>query len=420
MMQKAPPRSLFVFLLCAFSFASLPYLAAQTLSPAPRGNLPSRHMGAVTALLMDGYGNIFSGGEDGFVGLWDGEAIQDRHQISRYAIRSFALRPDRPQIAVIERGGLDRYRVSAWNYHTRENLFTLHFRDPVSYINYSAAGGFLILALGGARAGAIFVHPETGELLEMPAEISGSLALAATGRSERVMISYFSSGILSYWDLQAGEELARFQVPPNIRSPVLFGSSRFLGGFDSSGLLILDAATGDLLARNPSISQGFVFAGNSDSADSRGFVQFYSLSSAGGTYAIYRMEINLDGRLAVLNRRAAPAGAGTITSAIAGEGDAVILGTGQGELVYLGRTGGGRIMAAGSAQRIVSIAASSTAIAFICETGSLAYIPLDFSQLGDGGLLVLQDAGGHARIASDASVPPAPPGAAGFPPPGRF
>ena len=391
MIKKANYRFPVIMFACLVSFA--PCIAAQSQTTM----LPDRHRGAVTALLRDGYGNIFSAGEDGFVSLWNGQAIEERHQISRYAIRDFVFRPGKTQIAVIERGSFDHYRVSAWDYETKENLFTLRLREPVTSINYSAAGGFLILGRGGARAGVIFVHPETGRVLDSPQALSGPVAFTATGRTERVMISYRTSGLLSYWDLETGEELHRFVVPPNIRSPVLFGNNRFLGGFDSQGLLVIDAADGSVIARNSSINQGTLFTGNADGADARGFVRFYALSSSRGTYAVYRLEINLDGRLSILNRRAIPAAAGRITSAVAGSGDDIILGTSNGLLWLLGRTGASA-MNAGNTRRILYTAASSSAIAFICEGGTLGYIPLDFSLFTNGAVLSLEEAGTHTRI----------------------
>ena len=396
MIKKALCRFFIVFCACIVSFA--PQSAAQTPNTALPGSLPDRHRGAVTALLLDDYGNIFSAGEDGFVSLWNGQAIEERHQISRYEIRDFVLRPGKTQIAVIERGGFDLYRISAWDYETRENLFTLRLRDPITYINYSAAGGFLILGRGGARAGVFFLHPETGQVIDSPEALSGTVAFAATGRTERVMISYRTSGLLSYWDVGTGEELHRFEVPPNIRSPVLFGNNRFLGGFDAHGLLVIDAADGSVIARNTAISGGTIFTGSGDAVDARGFVRFYSLSLTRGTYTVYRMEINLDGRLSVLNRRPIPAAAGRITSVTAGNGDDIILGTSDGILWLLGRTGA-RAMNAGSTRRILYAAASSSAIAFMCENRTLGYIPLDFSLFSNNAVLTLEEAGAHTRIA---------------------
>ena len=220
--------------------------------------LPRGHNGKVTAVVRDREGRFLSAGEDGFLGIWTIRAAEERFQLSPYSIKALVLRPDKPQISVIESDDLGLYRISAWDYKEKKNLFTLRFRDPVSYINYSASGGFLIVARSG-RTGVAFIHPETGEVLESPAELSGTVSFAATGRSERIMISYLSSGSLSYWDLESGEELQHFDVPSSIRSPVLFGNNRFLGGFDTSGLLVLDAVTGDVLAHDASFGGDSIF-----------------------------------------------------------------------------------------------------------------------------------------------------------------
>ena len=396
MTSKAYQRFLIAFLACMVWYAPL----SPALSPQPSpDNLPGAHRGAVTALARNEYGDIFSAGADGFVGLWNTRAIEERYQISRHELRSFVLRPGKPQIAVLKRVGFDHYLVSAWDYLTRENLFTLRLRDPITSINYAASGGFLILARGGARAGVMFLHPETGEEISSPAQLSGPVIFAATGRTERVMVTYRSSGLLSYWELETGEELFRFNVPPQIRSPILIGSSRFLVGLGPQGLLVIDAATGSVLAANASLNQGFVFAAASDAADSRGFVRFYALSLAGGSAAVYHLEVNLDGALNVLNRRIVPAAAGPVTSALATDGEDIILGTESGRLWLLGRTGA-RAMDLGSNHQIMYAAASSTAVAFISECGAQGFLPLDFSRFSDGDTLALKAAEGHTRIVS--------------------
>ena len=395
MTKRADCRFLFVFLACLFLPAV--HSAAQT-RPA---NLPGGHRGAVTALLSNGYGTIFSAGEDGFVGAWYGHSVEERYQISRYRLLSFVLRPGYPHIAVVESGGIDLYRVSVWNYETRENLFTLRFRDPVTYINYSAAGSFLIVARSGVQAGVVFIHPETGAQLESPGTLFGHLVFAATGHTERVMICYLSSGIISYWDVATGSELHRFAAPPNIRSPVLFGNNRFLGGFDSQGLIIVDATTGLILARNNALNRGNLF-GFSDIPDARGFIRFYCLSFSRGVYAVYRKEINLDGRLNTLNRRAIPERAGQITYAIMGDDGNIVLGTAQGDLWLLsGNTI--RAKTTGTPLRIIDVAACASAIAFISESGATGYIPLDFSRFNNGSVLTLESAGAYTRVISDSS-----------------
>jgi WD40 repeat protein len=95
------------------------------------------HRGKVNAVLWDaGHSQILSAGADGFLGIWDikNNRAEDRFQLSSYALSSMVLRPGKPQIALIENDGLGLYRISAWDYEAKRNLFILRFRDPVSYI----------------------------------------------------------------------------------------------------------------------------------------------------------------------------------------------------------------------------------------------------------------------------------------------
>ncbi|MDR2482260.1 MAG: hypothetical protein LBD08_01360, partial [Treponema sp.] len=197
----------------------------------PLLDLPGKHRGAVNALAVDAQGRILSAGADGFLGIWNpGEnALEERFQLSPYALTAIALRPGAEQAAVAENDSLGRCRVSVWDYRGKRNLFTLPLRDPVSYLCYSAAGNFLIIARSG-RNGVLFLHPETGEALPglpAPEGLDSSVSFAATGKSERTMIVYSPLGSLSYWELDSGTEIRRFPVPPNLAPPVLFGNNRF-------------------------------------------------------------------------------------------------------------------------------------------------------------------------------------------------
>ena len=383
----------------------VPFLFGQTRGSSGPDFLPGGHRGAVTALLRDAQGNIFSAGEDGFMELWNGQAAVERYQLSSYGIKSMVLRPGKPQVAVVESDGLGLYRISAWDYAAKKNLFTLRFRDSISYINYSAAGNFLIVARSG-RTGAAFIHPETGEVLESPGDLSGPIAFAATGRSERVMICYLSSGILSYWDLESGSEVQHFDVPSNIQSPVLFGNNRFLGGFDSQGLVVLDAVEGTILARDITLTRGIFFIDTPDTAAAGRTIQFSCLSSSGGVSTVSRLEMSMTGWLTVLSRRTLPASAGAISAAVSGNADSVFLGTTGGSVWALGRNSA-RLLNTGFPEQISDAAASSSALAFLSEKGALGYIPLDYSRLTQNQTLILENAGAYTGILSDPSENPA-------------
>jgi WD40 repeat protein len=170
-------------------------LEAQTAEePRPAGG----HRGKINALAHDRSGRIISAGEDGFIGIWDiqeGRA-EERFQISEYALLSLAAHPERNEVAAIESDRMGLYRVSVWDYIQKRNLFTLRFSDPLLFINYSASGSFLIVSRS-ARSAVVFIQSGTGELLQSPQDLAVTVSLAATGRSERTMITYSSAGTLS-------------------------------------------------------------------------------------------------------------------------------------------------------------------------------------------------------------------------------
>ncbi|MDR0487500.1 MAG: WD40 repeat domain-containing protein [Treponema sp.] len=380
----------------AFLLVSAFPLAAQSNSSREP---PGKHQGAVTALVRDSEGRILSAGKDGFLEIWNTRAAEERFQLSHHGIESLVLRPGKPEVAIVESDDMGFHRVSAWDYESKVNLFTLQFRDSVSYINYSASGSFIIVA-GSGRTGLVFLHSETGETLESPPELSGSVSFAATGRSERVMICYLSSGNLSYWDLETGEEIQNTDVPPNIRSPVLFGNSRFLGGFDPGGLIVLDAVTGQTIARDDFISRGIIFIDNPDSAG------FGCVTFTPGTTTVLRMNIDLSGRLTTLSRRTVPSNVGEVSAAASGaaavpaDAENIFLGTEQGTLWLINRTSA-RVLDTGNPLRIIDTSASSNAIAFISADGALGYIPLDYTQLKNNDTLIFEDAGNYTRVLSD-------------------
>jgi hypothetical protein len=343
---------------------------------------------------------ILSAGEDGFLEIWDikSNTARERFQLSSHAITSMIRRPEKTQIACIESDSLGLYRISAWDYDTLQNIFTLSFRDPISYINYSAAGNFLIAARSG-RTGLVFINAETGEVLQSPSELSLMISFAATGRSERNMIVYSPTGTLSYWDIEAGNEMDRFTVPVNMSSPLMFGNSRFFAGIDSRGLVILDAVTGNELDRVGYISRrALLCPGGEDN-------EFICLVPDGISSSIYRFRMNASQNLETIARTAFPGrrdlgiNAADISIAAAA-GSLTALGTSGGDLLLLDRSGGLNPMTIKKQDRIFEAAASPSRIAFLTEDNYLGYIPLDFSRLAGGATLRLENAAGYTNIAA--------------------
>jgi hypothetical protein len=355
-----------------------------------RDVFPGGHRGAVSALIPDGE-KILSAGEDGFLEIWNTRtgAAEERIQLSPYRINAMVRRPGKPEICLIESDGLGLYRISVWNYQSRINLFTLRFRDPISYVTYSAGGNFLIAARSG-RTGLVFIDPETGDVLQSPRELTGIVSFAATGRSERNMIVYFPGGVLSYWDLVSGTETGRFQVPPNIMSPIIFGNNRLFAGLDAEGLVVLDAVSGTVLARDASIRRGAVLSAGEEGTE------FVCLAENGGASEVYRFAVDNAGRLLVRERRVLP---GEIpAAAVAAFSGGIALGTADGGLWLMDQRGPPRQMTVKNQRKIVEAAVSGPVIAFITEDGFRGFLPRDYFRLAVSDPVNLEQNGAYTRI----------------------
>ncbi|MDR3115377.1 MAG: WD40 repeat domain-containing protein [Treponema sp.] len=373
-------------------------LPAQSRSAYP--STAGKHAGAVNAAVYDGEDRVLSAGADGFLGIWNirNNASEERFQVSPYSLVSMARRPGENQIALIESDGLGLYRISAWDYRKKQNLFTLRFRDPISYITYSAGGNFIIVSRS-ARTGVVFIHPETGDLLQSPENFSSSVSFAATGRSERTMISYSPTGILSYWELESGEEIRHFTAPPNIRTPILFGNNRFFGGFDNRGLVILDAVSGNEIIRDSQVPRGVLYPVDQEEAE------FICLSTEGNP-RILRYGVGSSGRLEARGGRDIPSGGNSaspsaVTSA-AIAGNAVVLGTADGLVWSLSEYGTARAFTFTEQLAVREAGASGNHLAVITANDFLAFIPLDFNDFIDREPIRLENAEDYTHIAAEA------------------
>ncbi|MDR1025170.1 MAG: hypothetical protein LBL56_05530 [Treponema sp.] len=382
--------------------------------------VPGSHRGRVNCLQYDGE-RILSAGEDGFLEIWDQRQAVLRFQLSSLPISAMVVRPGKTQIACIETDDLGQYRISAWDYGTLTNLFTLRFRDPVQGISYSAGGSYLIISRFGST-GIVLADSETGELLLDSRNISGefplSTSLAAIGRTERILLTYSPAGLLSYWELRAGDgeiHLApsldassvplNFSVPSNINSPVLFGNNRFFAGFDREGLVILRADTGAELVRDSSITQGKLIGLGGD---------LYCLvirDSAGrrtsGGEGIIRIRMNNADRVERREYFPIPTTM-TVNTLLPFSGGAgtsadlrIVLGTAEGELLTADPRSSlsiARKLTTRAQTQIPKIAVGEKTIAFLAGEDLLGYIPLDFLGLEERDGLNMEIPGPYTRM----------------------
>ena len=350
------------------------------------------HIGPVSAVLNKG-NTVISAGEDGFLEVWSnvsGSQTVERFQVSAYRITAMAGRPDRNEVSLVETDGRGLFRVSAWNYRERRNLFRQEFRNPIAHISYSMGGSFVIVGGAGAM-GLVFLNAANGNTMPSPTGLGGTVALAVTGRAERNMMVYLSSGVISYRDLDSGAETNRFNAPANLSSPVLFGNNRFIAGLSPQGLTVVDAVSGNVVARDPSAPAASLLSSTNDA--------LYVLINRVGNSELRRHTIDQAGNLATLASFAVPLpaghpGGGRFTTMCA-TGDRVTLGTSGGSLVLVGPEGAHRALAADTRTRITDVAVSGETIAFTAENGTWGFVPLDYAGLPNGGTIQIGRGGGN-------------------------
>ena len=365
------------------SFLALAVLLAFPLHGRERVVVPNTmsggHIGSIGAVANTGNA-VISAGEDGFLEVWsvlpDSETVE-RFQVSPYRIIAMAVRPGANEVSLVETDGRV-FRVSAWNYRERRNIFRHEFRNPIAHISYSMGGSFL-MAGGAGATGLVFINSANGNILPSPAALGGTVALAVTGRTERNMMVYLSSGFISYRDLDAGIETNRFRTQANLSSPVVFGSSRFIAGLDArDGLVVVDAVTGNVVARDASVPASSLLSSTNEA--------LYVLINREGSAELRRQSIGQAGNLVTLASSNIPLpNPSTRVTAMCVLGDRVALGTCGGGLVLSEAGGQPRNLAAAvRATRITYIAVSGESIAFLGENGVWGFIPLDYSRLING------------------------------------
>jgi hypothetical protein len=269
------------------------------------------------------------------------------------------------------------YRVSVWNYVEKRNLFTLRFSDPLLFVSYSASGSFIIVSRS-ARSVLAFIQSETGELLQSPEDLAVTVSLAATGKSERTMVTYSPAGTLSYWALETGSEIRRFSVPANLSSPVLFGNSSLLAALAENELVILDAVSGNEILRERVINHLALFPSENEGRE------FLGLSEGNAVTELLLYRITNTARLEIAARRIIPRSL-AVNAAIGGISlYTAILGASDGRLYFLPAQGNPIPAAVSALTAVQEGAVSNGVLAFIATGGLSGFIPLDFSEFSAG------------------------------------
>ncbi len=363
------------------------------------------HRGGITALIHKG-NEVISCGDDGFIVIWDIEqrAASLRFQLTTNKIEALVSNPQKDEICIVEAGGQNNYRISAWNYTQKQKLFSVRSTEPVTFINYSAKGSFIIA--GGFNGNVLtLLDSETGRIIDIPDIPEGSIEFAVTGRSERNMLLYqgehednlFSDspltrsdrGQILYLDLDSGSITSHFQAPGNLSSPVIFNNNSFIAGINSDGLLLVDAASGAIFDSIENMDRNALLYPSKN--------ELYCLSRENGETVLFRFSVNANRKL--VTRQELPLSFDTdpVTS-FAFNGSAVFASSKRGGLFLLGPRSTITPMTHNFQTRITEIAAGKENIALLTEDGDLCFIPLDYRLLKRNQNITLVKKDGYGRI----------------------
>jgi len=358
------------------------------------------HRGSITALIHKG-NTVISAGEDGFIVIWNvgQKNALSRFQLSTDKIQSIVSHPQKDEICVIESGGLNNYRISAWDYTLKRRLFSLFSAQPVGFINYSAGGSFIII--GGLNGETLsLLDSVTGNIASTVNIPEGNVSFAVTGRAERNMLIYQSehdeypeqagySGQILYYDIDSHEVTGRFQAPGNLSNPVIFGNNRFLAGINSDGLVLVDAASGETFDTVANIDRSVLLCPLDDG--------FYSLRQRGTSATLNRYTVDRNARLVSGQQQALSLDSNLSVSAIAHNGS-LVFGSSQGNVLFLNNQN--RITAAehNFQTGITEIAAGEQNIALLTENGELCFIPLDYRLIQRSANFTMTRKNGYTRI----------------------
>ncbi|MDR2541836.1 MAG: WD40 repeat domain-containing protein [Treponema sp.] len=374
-------------------------------------NAAGSHRGEISALVHNG-DTILSAGCDGFLVTWSlsQKTAVDRFQLTTYRIQSMIKHPGKHEICIIEAVNLDNHRISVWNYEQKEKLFSVYSNKPVSYVNYSAAGSYLIVS-GFNGFPLTLLNSTTGEIF-LNAEIpAGNTSLAVTGRAERnIMIyqnehdNYFghssNAGNILYFDITSNSVTASFQSPGFLLNTVLFGNGILIAGVSHDGLFVMDTTSGSVIYNNRNIGPNALLCLSDDG--------FFCLDMSASSAVLYNFSVDRNGNIITHQRLPLSLNEmGTITSITYNR--SLVFGTSQGCIFLIEQQGANsrniqnRITPftfSNFPRRITEIAAGEKTIALLTEDGYFSYLPLQHNMIGGNLNLNFKEYTNYNRITS--------------------
>lgn len=253
--QQGPGKISLLLLFYLFLFPLLIILPSNTVLGAeePRVVVNTGHnKGIRTLKFSHRYNLLFSGGEDGSIRAWnpDNRDLVYQLQVSHLPIQAIELNPQKPHIAVVEKGRLNSFRLTVWNWEKQSLLFSRDLEEFPLDMAFSPKGTFLAYSKTSWDS-MTFIDADTGRKLYYMDRGFGIVSGFAVSPSERTLLTYSSSGSIQYREVRTGTLRTRMETVPNLRNIEFSEGLRYMAAAGEDQLLLIDLVSGKTVAKYP-------------------------------------------------------------------------------------------------------------------------------------------------------------------------
>lgn len=210
----------------------------------------SGHTGTVRFLDVDERENLlFSCGDDGTVRAWDTDTkkLVSLLQISHFPVLKIVLHPAKPQVAAVQKSGINSYRLSVWDWKQKRELYSKNLDGLPLHIDYSPKGSYLVYSKTSWDS-LTFLQSSTGRELNYLSRGFGIVSHFAISPRENTILTYSSSGEIEYYDIEEGKRSYSFKTLPDLEKIEFTANLRFMAASDTERFLLIDLTNGKVLA----------------------------------------------------------------------------------------------------------------------------------------------------------------------------
>ena len=224
-----------------------------------RARITHQFEGGVTAIADSSITrSFFAAGKDGFITRFSYRMMKpETWQVSTMPINRIAAHPKKALIAVYETDGFSIHTISLWDWQTKKQLYAKRFTSSVLSLSWSAQGTYLFI--GTASTEGITVLDINGNVKKVYPRPPGIVLLAATGPSEKSIVTYGETGRLVYADIAKKSILTQYETEDRLENPELIKNYTQIIGYKNGNVAVVKAASGEVLKSYPARSA--LFAG---------------------------------------------------------------------------------------------------------------------------------------------------------------